>query len=743
MGKSLLYQYLKEKNNNKYLRNNIIYEDEARKITVHDLYRHVNRILPLIKVSKLAVNNTTNPLYVVNSVESIAGIIATLEAGLTPILVDGKEFQRQIRTKMKRPAKNIPELLRSINVVEDVVDIQDDVTENRTITGTPGIGKIGLLSSGSTSDSKLIFVSEEDIVNNALRDSQDNRYRVIYNTTPLCWISSLYSNVFLPIVSDSCTAKIYDSFDMNEAYTCTDVYLPRNYQDVLTTYIEPQQHKLKNIYVLGETNNMDTIKYIKSKLKTSGVSIINAYGSTECGGLVSKYEIKDSDAITIYYYDIENDLVIYSYDNIHFFKKDKNILSELTSDEINNLDDSLRFEALPCGTTDDIVKVENINIGEGIVNNYPTGDVFMKVDGKLYILGRKTDLVNHTSLPYLDNIITTLIDRRCATFVKDGEIYLAVKLNKLYGGRDRSFRKIIKKAKEINEIIKNKYPVIKEVIYLQDKEYPLSEGLKKVKRRELINSLNNYDIIRNNIYNYEAILKNNINEACTNKLGFIPNYTLDSDYNIIIPFDQISEEQIIDLLNPLHIMNINKKDDEKAYYLYYDDNYFFEEKKFNDYKKSYLEQYKELVKYQLFINKLKLDRHGFDYSLGLPHDITAINTYGISAYAVVGVDENGDTLLYYFFFDSYRNGYIKPLRDVIEEVKEDTLEDIKRIFKDINYGSFIFPVFVNPTDIYVKEPSLITIKPDDTIIAKDQFDYEVGKSYLYYRDYQNNKTLIK
>ena len=153
--------------------------------------------------------------------------------------------------------------------------------------------------------------------------------------------------------------------------------------------------------------------------------------------------------------------MVSSYDNIHFFKKDKNILSELTSDEINNLDDSLRFEALPCGTTDDIVKVENINIGEGIVNNYPTGDVFMKVDGKLYILGRKTDLVNHTSLPYLDNIITTLIDRRCATFVKDGEIYLAVKLNKLYGGRDRSFRKIIKKAKEINEIIKNKYPVIK------------------------------------------------------------------------------------------------------------------------------------------------------------------------------------------------------------------------------------------------------------------------------------------
>ena len=152
MGKSLLYQYLKEKNNNKYLRNNIIYEDEARKITGHDLYRHVNRILPLIKVSKLAVNNTTNPLYVVNSVESIAGIIATLEAGLTPILVDGKEFQRQIRTKMKRPAKNIPELLRSINVIEDVVDIQDDVTENRTITGTPGIGKIGLLSSGSTSE---------------------------------------------------------------------------------------------------------------------------------------------------------------------------------------------------------------------------------------------------------------------------------------------------------------------------------------------------------------------------------------------------------------------------------------------------------------------------------------------------------------------------------------------------------------------------------------------------------------
>ncbi len=85
MSNSLLYQYLKEKNDNPFLRNNIIYTEGNNidyaegnnKITVSELYQIVNEIMEEIKANENEISK--NPyLLSQNSIYSIALFIAYL-----------------------------------------------------------------------------------------------------------------------------------------------------------------------------------------------------------------------------------------------------------------------------------------------------------------------------------------------------------------------------------------------------------------------------------------------------------------------------------------------------------------------------------------------------------------------------------------------------------------------------------------------------------------------------------------
>ena len=60
MERSLLYHYLKEKNDDKNLKNNILFEIRDDKVTVHEFYKIVRYYIPLMKA--LSVIKKENPL---------------------------------------------------------------------------------------------------------------------------------------------------------------------------------------------------------------------------------------------------------------------------------------------------------------------------------------------------------------------------------------------------------------------------------------------------------------------------------------------------------------------------------------------------------------------------------------------------------------------------------------------------------------------------------------------------------
>ena len=429
----------------------------------------------------------------------------------------------------------------------------------------------------------------------------------------------------------------------------------------------------------------------------------------------------------IYYYDIENDIIIYTLDNNHFYKRERNIEEELNQYEINNLDENFRLSLLPCGITTDNIKIDNYNIGEGIVDHYHTDDIFIKLNNKLYIAGRKTDLINHSSLPYLDNKTTDLFNKRCTTFTKDGDIYLAIKYDLSYKERGSYFRNLITLSKDVENQVKQKYPIIKDVIFIPESLFPLSDNLKKSRRKELLPLLEKYEEIRYRLNNYEECLANHLNDVFQRELNYIPNYKINDEKNIIIPCDQINEQQLIDLLNPLSIVAIEKKETENSYYIYYDDFYFFGIGKSRQYSERYMERYREFSKYELFLDKLKADN--VHYTLEMKSKtLESKKIDSIIIKAAVGIDKNGNTYIYHY------NAGPNPNEEI---------QIVKALFKDIPFEEKHFYVFVDVNDYTPRLPELIKIDSENNICSDDKFDIAIAKAYLYSKEYGSIHHLIK
>ncbi|MBP5684225.1 MAG: hypothetical protein J6X02_03105, partial [Bacilli bacterium] len=604
MNNSLLYKYLEEKYRDESSKNKVLYHKQYEKdITVSDLYLLVYNYIDIYKKNR----NIDNYILVQNDIDSIARLIALLELGYSPILLNGDDFyiKNTIHPRMITGAMidngEAMDKHEIIGIDHEKLNKKLEEIKNSKIINTPGVGKIGIFSSGTLSEPKLIYLDEGKIIDNIQKSKNIFHYRNIYNPLPLNSISGLFTNVFLPICSNYVEANIIEQFDSDVAIECTDLFLPRNYRELFLKY---DKGKIRRVYIFGETNSKETIEYLNNNLTFDKIAYINVYGLTEMGGLVSEYDITNAKQLFIYDYDIEKDMIIYSYDKIHFYKNEKDNISELTDEEINEINKDSFFNVLPCGTSDDVIKIDNTNIGEGHINNYKTGDIFISLDNKIYILGRKDDLKNHTSLPYLDNKVTNLIGYKCTTFIQDDDIYLAVKYNL---DKDESsdntffFRRLIKKSKELEKKIKSNFPMIKDVLFIPNELYPLSNNLKKAKRKDFNKLLEYYEKIRYRLNNYDECLTNYFKKMCSYYLDFIPSFTLDSRKNIIIPYDQINEEQLIKLLEPLRIIGILKKDDIKSYKIYYCDSYFFGIKDTVTYTDEKIKQYQELSKHHLFI----------------------------------------------------------------------------------------------------------------------------------------------
>lgn len=738
MNNSLLYHYLKEKNDDKFLRNNIIYNDNGKKVTISELYQLVNKHIKEIKRHRYKYVN--NPYFLTqNNIDTIAKFIAYLECGISPILLDGSDYyikktirQQVIDTEMilSGEARDREEI---VGIKKEELDKKKLEIQMSDTVGCSGKGKIGIFTSGSISDPKLVYIDEELIINNVKKSKNNNRYRKIYNAMPFNSVSGLFTNIFLPICAPLCEVCLTDKFDLDDALSSTDVFLPRNYQEII---YEIDHGNIEKVFMFGETNSIEVTNFLKDRLRVRrDIEFINVYGSTELGGLVSECTIDKKDEVTIYDYDIDKDIVIYSYDNETFYKKEKETTIELNKDNIRKLNNNFHFKVIPCGTIDDNIIINNHNIGEGVINNYETGDIFVNINNKIYVLGRKKDLINHTSLSYIDNKTTDLIGRKCTSFSKGNDIYLAIKYDladKESHDHTTFFRNLRYKAPKIIDTIYGEFPIIKDVFFITDEDYPLSSKLKKVRRKDLVECLDKYSTINHRLSNYEAILRDYIEKTCMNYIGFIPKFTLSNWYDIIIPFEEINEEQLINLLGPLRIVAIDKQDEKKQYYICYDDSYFFGRKDQIDYNNDKLNEYRELSKYGLFINKLISDNDKLATTInGNMFTHRTLYTHSLYYFVAVGINNDGDTIIVPYnsniynieFEEREENNFLKSTDSIIDE-----------IFKDVPYEKYVIPVWTNDIPFMIDpHEETIIIKKNGKIIGNKNNKLLVS-SYLYHRD---------
>ena len=496
------------------------------------------------------------------------------------------------------------------------------------------------------------------------------------------------------------------------AVKCTDVYLKRNVEELFKNIPRNIDATISRFYIYGEPNSIETIKYLHNQFPGLDFQVVHVFGSTEAGGLVSECEEKDIDLIYIYYYDLENDIIIYTYDHQVFHKMVKDEEQPLTPEDTSIVLENHPIKVIPCGLINDNIKINSYNIGEGIIDKKASGDIFAFINNKIYALGRKNELIMNTSLSIIDNVISQEINRKTTAFYHNDSIYLAVcyPTNKEYNDYTSYFRKLITEAKKTRHYIKSHYSKIKDVLFIPEYDFPINKISNKSKRNAFADKIEKYQIINDRLINYQESFKDHVKDVLLNRLGFVPNFSIDENMNIIIPYEQISEKQLIEILNDLNIVCIEKDDFHRYYHIVYDDSYLFEIEKKDLYHEEDIEEYRKLADIGLFIPKLLSDNK----KLGLVNNISydSQHYHHIMVLAKMGIDEDGNTILFAFF----QSKLLAPELTVINRLE--TERNINSRYPNITFKEIMFEAYINTniniTD-YFNHP--IIIQKDGTVIG--------------------------
>ena len=501
---------------------------------------------------------------------------------------------------------------RALNV--DELDKIIQKTKTCKVINHEEPGRIGIFSSGSISGNpKLVFVSEQDILINVFKSKFNSRYRKIYNPTPLSSISGLFTNLFLPLVNNDTIAKLSNTFDINEAIECTDVYFRRDILDYLPKEKIIENVKIEKAFIFGDVSNIQDFNAIRKKILLPKNCFVHVYGNTECGGLISEYEEKDFDRIYIYAFDINNDSVVLSQDgvNIYQIKAGKPIYASQKQYE-----NYTPLTLVPCGlVSEGNLRIDNKAIGEGLIKDFHTNDIFIVVKDKIYPLGRK-DLLerNHFIANFDADISTKIGNLTCATFAdKSNNLHLAIKYPITYNKDDMDystrFRNLIDLSKKIDKIVRTSYLFIDEIFFVPDDKFVQSDASKKIVRSQLEKFIDEGRKINENIEHFDENLRMRIYESCQKRLGYIPKYKIINNRNILIDENEISPSDLALLLNDLSIILIQKQ--YGCYYIYYDDSYFFDENKGRKYSEKVMNTIHEYAKKGLLIEKVAAENKGY------------------------------------------------------------------------------------------------------------------------------------
>lgn len=168
---------------------------------------------------------------------------------------------------------------------------------------------------------------------------------------------------------------------------------------------------LKHIYLSGGINSKSMVDAIREKVPSIKENVmINLYGSTEAGGVICSCPEKDFKACYIDASNCLNGELIYTFDKENFFS----IVDGKVEKVDRKFNDETFVEYLP--TSNKMLK--NINIKPDFTISYKSGrkridstDIGAYIDDQLYVIGRKSSIVNIQGKSYFLDSLEAHISR--------------------------------------------------------------------------------------------------------------------------------------------------------------------------------------------------------------------------------------------------------------------------------------------------------------------------------------------
>ena len=504
---SKFYELLKAKANDPETRDKIVYVEnfnsdymkhEFVTFTYNDFYNLVNLYIERFRKQKKKYPKVTTVL-VNQSVASIAATIALLKLGISPVLIDIKEYSRE--------EHDLPYVYK----LEKANIKYNDITSERylkflqnlpeNISFSKESPKIFIYTSGSLKK-KIHSISEDNLINSSLQYGDNNS--IFYSYISCANISGILTNLVNPLLHNS-QVILYNSFNLsplsalykdcwvdensqnitytkylfstrstyilrriivdeigadntyvdgnnlvtesvfhsnfrlldNKFLTATGLYnnrstipnltadsvmLPRDILVYLEKgdFTELDLSNLKHIYLAGGTNTQDIIDFIRAKIPSiKPGAFVNLYGATEAGGVISTCT---EDKLRICYINAQNYAqgeIIYTFDKTNFYKimngSSKPIKVKRTFSEF----DFIEYIPVSERVQDNINVDSNLNITfKDCDGKYiSAGDLGIYIDNQLYVLGRKSLLINLNGKSYFLDALERYFSKKIGTKV--------------------------------------------------------------------------------------------------------------------------------------------------------------------------------------------------------------------------------------------------------------------------------------------------------------------------------------
>lgn len=585
MDDSILYYLLKKKAEDSSTKDAIMYreiEKKDEKYTYSEVYKLVNKYVDFF--SKCNYKNKSLYVIVDNSIKSIAVFIAMLKVGIIPILININSFYDHLKFSKKNiicKKSNIDFFDATkygpYNLNERVYAFEKYINSlnlNLDSLTTDKKSKFCILTSGSTSGKpKMVTIYEKDLLrkDKTCYNSIKSEYFCTY--IPISSISSIVYNILLPLYTNQkiILMRFLDLYALQNK--SVSLLVPRDILDFFNSiyYDERRQYNFSNIdkmYLSGEINNLGFIKEIRKKMPTLKENVfVNLYGSTEALGIISCCEEKKLKPIYINQLALANGDFIYTFDKVNFYKR-KFINNTFQDEKINlEYDDFIYFECLPVSENKvDNIRIEN-NFGEIIYNDKRTGDIGIYVNNQLYIICRKTEVVEIEKKKYyltaIENLFSKFTGLKVTALKHNNEINVIVNfiLDEKNMTNIKDIISLIKKSYDLTN--KLSYLPLSLPIFVDSGHINKSSAMKKIIKSDLISVIENRDKYEYYIDDYERCLINKlqliINNITSNNIDVVEHQK--NNLFRIKKTDTFNIKQLVLLFNEFGLNNIYEQND--------------------------------------------------------------------------------------------------------------------------------------------------------------------------------------